>query len=291
MPLASILIGISDLPTAAIEYLDAILLGVVQGIAEFLPISSSGHLVIVDALWQELGGSGIGQDSFQLNAALHVGTLFSILVVYRRDLQKLVRTFRLCWLIAVATLPLVFVALVPSLIDRLETAFHSPLSSGFGLLATAIILLIGQRLERGTHAFDDLPVWGAVLVGLFQALALFPGVSRSGSTIAGGLLTGLRREEATTFSFFIAIPAISGAAVLLIRKIWKSPDGVVAHDLVVLSVGALTAFLVGTFALRWLLRLVSQRKLHWFAWYCATVGLATILWQAGRPLSENGSSI
>ena len=117
----------------------------------------------------------------------------------------------------------------------------------------------------------------ALVIGLFQAIAIVPGISRSGSTIAGGLLTGLRRDAAATFSFFIAIPAISGAAVLVAKDVWDGPGS--GNALSVLAVGLLTSFAVGFFALRWLLRLVSQRRLHWFAYYCGLVAVVTIIWQ------------
>ncbi|MBT4867675.1 MAG: undecaprenyl-diphosphate phosphatase [Planctomycetaceae bacterium] len=262
------------------EYINAIILGALQGVAEFLPISSSGHLVIFGKL--------LGQtENFQMTVALHVGTLFSILVVYRNELKILLTKRPLCQAIVLATVPLVAIGLCLSMSkpikSMLDALFSNVLLAGCGLLVTAVVLVVGQRLERNRRTLDEITTWHAIIVGLFQAMALVPGVSRSGSTIAGGLVGGLRREAATTFSFFIAIPAIAGGGVLAAKEIWEGNGG--GSSVGVLLVGASVSFVVGLFALRWLIRLVSQQRLHWFAWYCAVVGTATILWQLWRQIT------
>jgi undecaprenyl-diphosphatase len=258
-------------------YLQAIILGVIQGIAEFLPISSSGHLVIINDLMHRISGRQLDTDGHLLNVSLHVGTLCSILWVYFSDLKLLLHKPRVCLAILVATLPLVLIALTP-LKDSIEDFFKTPMIAGCGLLVTAALLVLGQKMERNKYSLDEMPKWSGCLIGLFQAVALVPGISRSGSTIAGGLLMGLRRDDAANFSFFIAIPAIFGAAVLTGKDIWEgNVGGNAAPELIV---GMLTAFFVGLISLRWLLRLMSQRKLHWFACYCTLAGLATILWQS-----------
>ena len=264
------------------DYLNAVILGVIQGIAEFLPISSSGHIVVANRLLAEVSGTAL-RDSFELNLALHAGTLLSILVVYRQDIGQLPSRRRLCVGIAAATLPLVVIGLVEPLREGVETLFESPLVAGFGLLATSLLLAVGCRSERDSHALDGISPLRALLIGLFQAGALVPGVSRSGSTISGGLISGLGREAATTFSFLVAIPAITGAAVLLAKKLLESDGG--ATPAAALLLAGAVSFLVGLVSLRWLLRLVSQRKLHWFAWYCALAGMATIIWQFASPTS------
>lgn len=258
------------------EFFQAIILGVVQGIAEFLPISSSGHLVIFDALLQQFFGTSTGDsEKLQLNVALHLGTLFSIVFVYWSDLWRLLRQPKLIVCIIVATIPAAVVGL--TLKDWFESLFQTPLVAGCCLFATAGLLLAGQHFERNELPIDKLTPGRALIIGLFQAIALLPGISRSGSTIAGGLLTGLRREAATAFSFFIAIPAIGGAAVLTARDIWKGAGETI--DPVIMLAGMITSFVVGLFALTWLIRIVTQRKLHWFAIYCGTVGLLTVIWQ------------
>lgn len=264
------------------SYTESIILGMVQGIAEFLPISSSGHLVIAGELLNKFNGKPIDLEQsgnaarLQMNVAVHVGTLFSILWVYRADLVRLLTQFRLSAAVVLATLPLVAIGLSP-LKDVFESAFQNPLAVGCLLWLTAALLLIGQRFESNRVSLDQLNGAQALVIGLFQALALFPGVSRSGSTIAGGLLLGLRRESAAAFSFFIAIPAISGAAVLTIKDALEADAAPI--DPAPLIIGAATACLVGVISLKWLLRIVSQRKLHYFAYYCAAVGTLTLLWQ------------
>lgn len=264
------------------EHIEALLLGVIQGAAEFLPISSSGHLVILGDLLAHLTGQPIqGEHSLQLNVALHVGTLFSILVVYRRSLVRLVRQPRLCASIIIATVPVIIAGLTFN--EFLKVVFGTPLIAGCALLVTTVLLVLGQKLEQNSLALDELSFSSALAIGLFQAAALIPGISRSGSTIAGGLLIGLRREEAADFSFLIAIPAILGAATLTAADIWQGHAG--GNSPSALILGSLTAFSVGVVSLRVLLRLVARRKLHWFAWYCAIAAFATIAWQAAERVS------
>lgn len=260
------------------DYLQAIVLGIVQGIAEFLPISSSGHLVICGAIWQEATGrSASPEDDLALNVALHVGSLFSILWVYRRDLWALARArdWRLCAAIIVATIPTAIVGLLFK--DQFETAFATPLIAGCGLLVTASWLVLGQRLERGERSLAGITAARALAIGIFQAAALVPGVSRSGSTIAGALFVGAKRDAAAAFSFFIAIPAIGGAAALTFRDAIVS--GVAPANAGALVLGAAVSFVVGVLALRGLLRVIARGKLHWFAAYCVLAGAGTIAWQ------------
>jgi len=255
------------------DYVDAIFLGIVQGIAEFLPISSSGHLVIL----QNLLGHNSEVENLELNIALHLGTLFSIIVVYRAELFQVIRNRRLLAGIIVATLPLVLIGLFFK--SSLAQIFGNPLVAGFGLLLTSVFLLLGQRLERrDALPSDRIGMLGALAVGLFQAVAIIPGVSRSGSTIAGGLIVGLDRDSAAKFSFLIAIPAIAGASVLLVSDSLQQSAGERVWG--AYCVGAIVSFSVGYLSLRWLLSIVSRRKLHWFSAYCFVVGTATIVWQS-----------
>ena len=259
------------------EYIiEALILGVVQGIAEFLPISSSGHLVILSELLHKLTGREVDPDSsLQMNVALHFGTLLSILVVYREDLIRLIYNRRLCLWIVLATVPVVIVGL--GFKDLIKQNMQSPLSSGCFLLVTAALLLVAHKSQKADIPLEKLSWSQALTIGIFQAVAIIPGISRSGSTIAGGLVVGIRRDAATTFSFFIAIPAILGAVFLTVLDIFAENGGV--HSPWALLLGAAVAFVVGLFSLRWLIRLISQQKLYWFAWYCSFAGLATILWQ------------
>lgn len=262
------------------ETLYIAVLAVLQGVAEFLPISSSGHLVIGKALlnaWWPDGASE--QGGMQLEVALHAGTLGSIFVVFWKDLWNLRRDPRLCLLIIVASIPAGVIGL--TLKKSMEPMFASPTVAGAGLLVTAGFLLLGQKLERQKYTEHDLPWGSAFLIGCFQAVALVPGISRSGSTIAGGLLTGMQRPSAAIFSFLMAVVAIGGVTVLEAKDLIL--DGTpLAYSPGPLLLGVVISFVVGIVALRVLMTVVTQGRLHWFAYYCLVVGLITLAWQAAR---------
>lgn len=267
------------------DYIHAIILAVVQGIAEFLPISSSGHLVISDALLQQTMGSSLPAtmtDSATMGIALHFGTLLSILVVYRRELMDVIKDTQTLAMIVVATIPVGVIGLL--LKDYVEQAFHSPLTAGCALLATAVFLLVGRRLQSQTPTADKVSLGTAIAVGLFQAVAIVPGISRSGSTIAAGMACGMKREDAARFSFLIAIPAIGGASVLELKD-FVTGEASFSGNLMPVVIGMLVSFVVGVLALRWLIRMVVADRLHLFAFYCLIVGIATIIWQLSLSAS------
>lgn len=258
------------------EYVHAVILGVVQGIAEFLPISSSGHLVIADSLMRQFGGFELPEEQATMNIALHFGTLVSILIVYFDSLWKLRSDGRTIALVVVATIPVGVIGVL--LKGFVDDHFQTALVAGVALLLTAVFLLVGKRLQSGDQATDRLTFGGALAVGIFQAIAIVPGISRSGSTIAAGLACGLKREAAARFSFLIAIPAIGGAAVLELKDL-VSGDKSFSGEPGALFLGMIVSCVVGLIALNWLIRMVAKDKLHWFAIYCVVVGCATITWQ------------
>ncbi len=262
------------------DYVYAAILGVVQGIAEFLPISSSGHLVIAEALIRECSSAPLPDwlKGMTMNVALHFGTLLSIAVVYFRDLLDLRKNLRLIAMIVVASIPVAIIGLVFK--DQIEAAFDSTMAAGCGLLVTAVFLLIARKLQSGTLDVDRMPVWSAWFIGVFQAVAILPGISRAGSTVASGLVCGLKREDSARFSFFIAMPAIGGATLLELLKILR---GKAAMDVAwqPMLLGGVISFVVGVLCLRWLIRLLVADRLHWFAIYCLIVGSLTIAWQSG----------
>jgi len=255
------------------DYLQAIVLGAVQGVSEFLPISSDGHLVIAKHLLSWASGRELLSSGLEFEVFLHIGTLFSILVVYAKDLWRQRFNMRQWGLVIVASIPAAIVGL--TLKDWFEAAFNAPVMAGYGFLVTAALLAIGHYWERPRFEIQHMPWIAAVIIGCFQAIAPLPGVSRSGSTISGGLLCGLDRISATKFSFLMAIPITAGAILVELKDAWKH-----GHTSVALGptlVGITVSFSVGCLALRVLIRLMTQRKLHWFALYCLVLGIATIV--------------
>ncbi|MEZ6091181.1 MAG: undecaprenyl-diphosphate phosphatase [Pirellulaceae bacterium] len=249
---------------------EMILLAIIQGIAEFLPISSSGHLVIFGKL------IGVAEESATVNIVLHAGTLASILVVYwRRIINLLTEDRRVIPLLIVGTIPAGIAGIIIK--TQYESVLESPLVAGWMLLITGGLLLLLKQIPDKSERYQSLPWSKAFEVGMFQALALMPGISRSGSTIVGGRLLGLSKEDAVTFSFLLAIPAILGATVLELKDLAES--GMSAARITPLVVGAAVAFIVGIFALRWLIAWSRQGRLHLFAYWCIPVGIATIIWQ------------
>lgn len=274
------------------EIWHAILLGIVQGLGEFLPISSKGHLVVAQDLLHRWSGRPAteGLDPLEMTLALHVGTLFSIVVVYWADLKRLLHQPKLIAWIVLATVPAGIVGLTLKLFfkDLLDSVFQSPLAVGCGLLVTAALLWFSERAERigddadpSAGSLDSMTMGQAWLVGVFQAFALVPGISRSGTTISAGLFAGLRRQAAATFSFFIAIPAIGAASVLVLKDVFE--PGTPHESLSALLIGAAVSFVVGVLALRWLIRMVVKKRLYWFSWYCLTLGVVLIAWQLSLP--------
>lgn len=264
------------------ELLQALLLGIVQGVGEFLPISSSGHLVIVGELLDTIIGKKTGsEEKLLLNVVLHAGTLMSILVVYREKIFKLLSQPRVCLLIVIASVPAGCLGLMYK--DLFEEIFGNPLVAGCALFVTAGLLIVGQKLERNLLEYDELSPVKSFVIGLFQAVALVPGISRSGSTISGGLLLGLKREAAAAFSFLMAIPVIGGAALLQAKDVITGETTI--GNPMALIVGGIVAFVVGLFVLRWLVQLIAKGKLHYFAYYCMAVGTLTIVWQVALRLS------
>lgn len=252
--------------------IETILLAIVQGIAEFLPISSSGHLVILGAM---IGDTQ--SESPTLEIILHAGTLGSILVIFwRRILDLLTSDRRVIPLLIVGTLPAVVVGL--TIKSQFEWILKNPMLAGAMLVVTGIMLLVLGKLPPRHAAYRDLSYPGAFIIGCFQAFAILPGISRSGSTILGGRLLGLKTDDSVTFSFLLAIPAISGATVLAVKDLVEEMNAGVEldHSPVELAVGALVAFAVGIFALKWLIDWSRKERWHWFAAWCIPAGFLVL---------------
>lgn len=267
------------------DLFNVLILAVVQGIAEFLPISSSGHLVILGSVLQSINESeALRQmsESATVEILLHAGTLGSILLVYWRRILDLLSRDR-------SVVPLLILGTVPAAVIgiAIKTQFEGILKStplaGCMLLVTGTLLIVLGRLKPRQGAYTEMSWSSALVIGCFQAFAILPGISRSGSTILGGRLMGLKNEDSVTFSFLLAIPAILGATVLATKDLLDAGAGTTSTaQLTILAVGAVVAFLVGIAALRWLITWSRRDRLHWFAWWCFPVGLlALAVWSAG----------
>jgi undecaprenyl-diphosphatase len=263
--------------------LEAILLGIVQGATEFLPISSSGHLVLVPAIL------GLPQPSLNIIAVAHLGTLIAVLIYFRKELWAIILAVisgliqrnplqdtnsRLGWYIFVGSIPAAFAGLLFA--DFFDEVFGTPTLAALFLLVTALLLVWGERMLTGLKSLGKMTWLDAVSIGLFQMLALFPGISRSGSTITGGLWRGLNRETAARYSFLLGVPAILGAGLISILDLQQS--GVLISEWQILLAAFISAAVVGYACIYFLLAWLRSHSLYIFAAYCALLGGGFLLW-------------
>ncbi len=253
----------------SVAVFEAIILGIVQGLTEFFPVSSSGHLVILQGLF------GLKEPQLAFDVFLHVGTLAAVLVYFRHDIR---------WLFGKNRKDLVYIitASIPTFLigflfkDAVERFFGMPKVVGYMMLVTGLALIattVYTRLNK--HAGGKKQsVANSVVIGVAQGIAVMPGISRSGATLSAGILSGLNHHTAFRFSFLLSVPAILGATGLKAVKIGQS---LAAGDAVSFIAGALTAMVVGLFAIDVLLRLVKDNKLYLFGIYCILAGAAVII--------------
>ena len=247
----------------------SIILGVIQGLAEFLPISSSGHLIIARDL---LGWHGSSDLSF--DAILQLATGIALVVYFRKDIWRLIKKFFamvfqkvveqkdrvMIWAIIIGTIPAVIFGLL--LQKYMETTFRSAILVSFVLLAGSAVMFFAEKFSKKDK---QLSIWRGIGIGLFQCLALVPGFSRSGATISGGLFFGLNREDAARFSFLLSIPIILGSGLEQLLVILKS--GGFSHDWINILSGSVTAFIVGILAIGFLMKYLKNNSLKVFIWY------------------------
>jgi len=240
-----------------------ILLGFIQGVTEFLPVSSSGHLVILQRVL------GVGGEEIALSVILHLGTLFAVIIFFFKDILKLLGNIKSLLLIAIVTIITGTIGIVGK--DFFEGLFSSLKPVVLALVVTGIILLLTKRFMDAKR--NSLNIKDAFFLGLAQGLAIIPGISRSGITISTLLFRKIDRETSFKFSFLASIPVILGAALLEAKKI----DFALQFNLLNFAAGFMSSFLTGLFAL-WVLKLVLQKaKLHYFGYYCIVVAIATFL--------------
>jgi undecaprenyl-diphosphatase len=251
----------------------AAILGLVQGLTEFLPVSSSGHLVLI----QHVFGLG-GAENLTFDILLHVATLVAVVVYFRRELALLVlcvfvdrKQRRLAACLLLAMVPTVVIAL--AIRRYIEQAFDSPTAVGFMLLTTGGILFVSPRVRQGKAPLEGVRLRHALAVGCAQGLAALPGLSRSGATICAGILSGVASEAAARFSFLLAVPAILAAAALDIEQI----SALDAPQVLAAGAGMAVAFVVGLASIHWLLRVARKGRFDGFAYYCWAVGGVAVL--------------
>ena len=262
------------------SWFEALVLGIIQGLTEYLPVSSSGHLAIGQALF----GMENGEENLMFTVAVHVATVLSTLVILWREIDWILKGLFKCEMnaetkyfinIVISMIPVGIVGLFFK--DYVEEIFGSGLLVvGFCLLITASLLTFSYYAKprvKETISWKD-----ALVMGLAQAVAVLPGVSRSGSTIATGLLLGNKKESLAQFSFLMVIPPILGEALLDSLKMAKGENVMGSIEMLPLCVGFLAAFVSGCFACKWMINIVKRGKLIYFGIYCAIVGLGTIIY-------------
>jgi len=263
--------------------LQSIILGIIQGLTEFIPISSSAHLVITPYL---LRWHIPTQEGFIFDILVQLGTLLAVIIYFRKELYQIIASMisgllrrhplqdpmaRLGWLLVLATIP----ALIAGLLfkDQLEAVFSSPQAAVGFLVGTAILLVIAELAGRRSRTLETVTWLDALIVGVFQVISLFPGISRSGSTIAGGMLRNFDRPAAARFSFLMSVPVMIGAGALAVVDLFQAPN--FGSQLPTLIVGFIVAAIVGFLAIRWLLSYLSRSSLYIFSIYCLAAALFT----------------
>ena len=248
--------------------LDIVILGVLQGFTEFLPVSSSGHLVIAQHML------GIKSPGNTLEILFHVGTLFSVIFVFYKDIKLIILTLNekstqlLVIQIIIATLPAIIIGLIFK--EHFNSLFGSIVPVGYALLFTGTILIISINFRNQNKSISFLH---SILIGLSQALAIIPGISRSGTTISISMLLGIPPKEAARFSFLLSIPVILGASALGFLEL-QSND-LLTLDIIIIAI--LTSFTVGTLTLKILLKILEIGKFHFFGIYCLCAGIMAVL--------------
>ena len=278
------------------NFLQAVVLGLVQGITEFLPISSTAHLRIAPALlgWPDPGAA--------YSAVIQLGTVAAVIIYFRKDLSRLLAAFfdgiakkepfgtldsRLAWYVGIGTIPVCVFGLL--LKHRIETSFRSLYVIAFSMIGLAVLLFLAERLAQHRRTIADMNMKDGVAIGLWQALALIPGSSRSGTTLTGGLSLGMKREDAARYSFLLSIPATALAGIYECRHFIKNGDH---PPIVYVVVGIVVAFVSGMVAIAALLRFLRTRTTMVFVGYRLVLGvLLLVLLGKGVLHPESGNDV
>lgn len=246
----------------------AIILGIVQGLTEFLPVSSSGHIILVDKLF------GITQSNLIMSVLLHVATLLAVVITFRKDIWELIRHpfSKESQLIYISFIPTVIMVLI---IKFLSPACFDGAYLGFFFILTAVVLLISDLFSQKNNSFKPFTKSSAFIMGLGQGFACIPGLSRSGTTIATGLIMGENREQVAHFSFIMSIPVI--LASMFYEIIFDGGFIAIKENILPVICSFLVALLVGLMSIKFMLKLVKKHKFYWFSIYLVIVGTLTII--------------
>ena len=253
----------------------AFILGIVQGLTEFIPVSSTAHLLISQSILK----LPADDEMFSFLVIVQLGTIVSLIIFYWKDLLSLVKAFfakpfstqenKLAWYIIIATVPALIAGYL--LKDVVENLFKQPmLEASIRLFTAAVLLTLAEWLTKKSRGLSSMTWLDALVIGLFQIIAVFPGASRSGSTISGGMFRGLDRPSAARFAFLMSVPVMLAAGGYQSLDVIKMPN--LGQFLPMLAVGFVTAAIVGWFAIKWLINYLSKHSLYVFAAYCAVVG-------------------
>jgi undecaprenyl-diphosphatase len=252
--------------------IQAIILGIVQGLTEFLPISSSGHLVLMQKIF------GITEPTLIFDTSVHLGTLLAVFVVFKDDIISILkRPFqKITWLLLAGTIPTAIIGIAFK--DSFEQMFHTGSTLGFEFLITGAVLLWSSMLKSGYKRVRETSYFDAIFIGIMQGIAIMPAISRSGLTISGALFRKLDRNFAARFSFLLSIPAIIGATVFQIKDIVEVGSGNgPGIGIGVLIAGSIAAALAGYVSIKYMLQVLKSGKLKYFAYYVLAIGILVIL--------------
>jgi undecaprenyl-diphosphatase len=260
------------------DYIETLILGIVQGLTEFLPVSSSGHLELTNALF----GTNVDKDkSMLMVVVLHFATALSTVVIFRKDLAQIFKgLFQFKWneesrFSLKIVLSMIPAAIVGVLLDEEINSFFGGqvLFVGSMLLITGVLLLLADRAK---NTEKQVGFGHALMIGISQAIAILPGISRSGATISTSVLLGIDRDRAARFSFLMVVPLIFGKMAKDALFMMKHPESTVDTNFMLLAIGFIAAFITGLIACTWMISLVKKAKLSYFAFYCFLVGIVAI---------------
>jgi undecaprenyl-diphosphatase len=259
------------------DWIEAVVLGIIQGLTEFLPVSSSGHLELAKLI---LPSQYTGESSMLMTVVLHFATALSTVVIFRKDLLKVIQgLFQFQWNEATKFSVKIIISMIPAALvgvffdDIIESFFNGAvLLVGSMLLVTGGLLFLADKTKNTTR---EVSFFHSIIIGISQAIAILPGISRSGATIGTSVLLGVDREKAARFSFLMVVPLIFGK---IAKDLLSDKFIIEGLDITALSVGFVAAFITGLFACTWMISLVKKSKLVYFSFYCFVVGIAAIIW-------------